>query len=1226
MNNIIFPYNINERMANRKTQAYREALQLANNLGYDTEPLRRQYRGTNTQFWLNQNIQYRNQQRRRDTVYNRALAISRRTGVAISIPITQFGTDYNVWQREVRRLQQQERRNSRFYREAQQARNRVAPILAQVRQPDNLQRQRQQRRARVLRDDIALSRFTVNTKQLVNGATRREFIHNVPDSIRLRLNEDNLNDIRRQILQTLRPHRQAVNGLRVKIMVEDTRTGNIISSSYLANPAEALQRLMIEQLGPKAREYDDDNTFEIGRITIAVFIPPNNIMGGSNSRSIQQANDKWHIVNPKSRFNCVFQSVACCKNFLTNKTLILDTDEAHKKRVRAGKNLKGKIKPSNDNYVDNMTLQEIANWCKYPINLYDNIFKLIKTFKPKNPLSKYQTPIKHYDLQKVGDHCLALIDKKLIKAKYPDFNFNVIETKEEEKEVENTQIKKKRSFDEYNEKIASWDIETSPNAKGEHIPYACSIAWFNYEYGEDTITMINKKSKTLAKDQMVQRWIEVDEEIYNFGVEGNNYVGIVDNEYYHFYDDFNKYKKGEKFDEDDLRCLNNYLERVKKKSIKECRKALISKWVKSEKPIYKSSYKKQEKRTKNIIKSTPEEKQFWGLDCLQRMTKYIHDNKERFNGYTLYAHNGGKYDLPLAIKKAFMESPDFLIEGKGCVELNNAWIGFTLRAKNDRKFKIYFRDSLRLLPMGLAKLTKELKVPHQKLHETINHNDITLINYNTFPQLKTYLTHDVFGLLEVIQKFGQEVFKDLGIDITNCYTGASLSKKNFFKNYYDTKFPVYKLSDDNDKFIRDSYFGGRVECFQMGEVDKCYYYDFTSLYPDVGRKYLPYGEPEIVKFNKAKELDKDFFGWVECLVKTKNTKHIPKHAVLKDDRLIFPIFENWTKINLFSEEIDYEQYEYEFITGIKFKKSRIKQKFFNDGFRNKAKSKAEGNPAMAQAYKIIINSGYGFWGLRTKDRDGVIICEPNSHEYMSYLNTDKLISIREQGDYVLCRIKKDLDVCDFNVSVAAAISSYARSKLHKMLTAIRKVGGKVYYCDTDSVICNININDYPNIKKKFQWDGDGTELGSLKNECDEYIESIVKKEHPNYTKEQINKEVELLSLKENGNFYFDKGILTGCKQYALQKKINYNGKDHTIEIVKCKGYSQKDDKLKFSDMESLNSGINMTQKQTQFRCPKSNYVSESNAFIIKSKVVEKSFRKTYSKGQIFGKYVLPHRI
>jgi hypothetical protein len=522
-----------------------------------------------------------------------------------------------------------------------------------------------------------------------------------------------------------------------------------------------------------------------------------------------------------------------------------------------------------------------------------------------------------------------------------------------------------------------------------------------------------------------------------------------------------------------------------------------------------------------------------------------------------------------------------------------------------------------------------LNVKHKKLDENISHEDITLINYNTFPQLKKYLTHDVFGLLEVIQEFGTKVFNDLGIDITKCFTGASLSKKNFFKNYYDNSKPIYKLSDDNDKFIRDGYFGGRVECFKMGLINKAYYYDFTSLYPDVGRKYLPYGEPEVVKLNKCKKLDKSFFGFVKCLARTKNKKCIPKHAVIKNNRLIFPILENWTELSVFSEELDYEQYEYEFITGIKFKKGRIKQRFFNEGFRNKAISKKNGNPAMAQAYKIIINSGYGFWGLRTKDRDGVIICEPNSHVYMEYLNTDKLISLREHEDYMFCRIKKDLDVNDFNVGVAAAISSYARSKLHSLLTAVRKVGGEIYYCDTDSIICNINLNDFPEIKKKFQWDGNGEELGSLKNECDEYIEKIIKKEFPDklgFTKEFRKNELQKIKDMEGGNNYFDNGILTGCKQYALQKTVKINNKLHIIEIVKCKGYSQKVDKLTFDDMLNLNKGNKMSQEQTQFRCPKSNYVSETKAFVIKSQKVVKSFRKTYSKGQIFQNHVLPFRI
>jgi hypothetical protein len=1148
--------------------AYETSKTLAEELGLDLSPIKAKWRGSTTNYWRQQVKRYSKNIKLRNTRFNRALKLSRETGVPLSLPPNTRGTDQNVWQREIRRIQGQQRRNLSQYRKAQQQRQQLTPILQQVNQI--LPKRRQQQRTKLIKQELneevaqrGFKQYKTNTKLLKNGLTIIKYVHRVPRSLRLRITETWLNEIRQQLYNILNIHRTHIGNNRVSLQVKDRRRydKNIISTSYLLGVDNVLERIMADQIGPYTRGNDsgqEDNPFEIGEIIIKNIIKPENVMGSSSTRSIEQANNKWHIVNPKSKFNCVFQSVAVCRNFNTNKLLLNDTEEASSARIERGKQLKKKVKPSNDNYADNMTIQEICDWTRYPINLYNNVFELIKTFKPKNPLNRYKQKIKYYDIQKVGDHCKALISKKLIEHFHPDFEFKSLTKLEIIKSSNDTMIKKIKKFHKYNDKIASWDIETSLNVNNEHIPYASAIAWYEYEYGEDTVTFRNKKF-------------------------------------------------------------------IRKK---------------------KTEWKKVEERTKNITNRIIKEKQFWGLNCLQEMTTWIYENKEIFNGYTLYAHNGGKYDLPLAIKKAFIESPEFLIEGKGCVELNNAWIGFTLRARNDRKYKIYFRDSFRLLPMGLEKLTKELKVEHQKLTETVNHKDITLLNYNTFPELKKYLTHDVFGLLEVIQKFGSEVYKDLGIDITKCFTGASLSKINFFQNYYNTKYPVYKLSDDNDKFIRDSYFGGRVECFKMGHLlNKCYYYDFTSLYPDVGRLNLPYGEPEIIKLNKAKELPKDFFGWVECLVRTKNKKCIPKHCMISEDRLIFPVFENWTKINLFSEELDFNQYEYNFISGIKFKKAKFKKKFFNEGFVKKAESKKNNNPAMAQAYKIIINSGYGFWGLRTKDRDGVIICEPTSHEYLNYLNTDKLLSVREHNDYMFCRIKKDLDVKDYNVAVASAISSYARSKLHSLLTAIRKVGGHLYYCDTDSVICNININDYPEIKQKFQWDGNGSELGSLKNEADEYVEGVIKKVYSlstelntkplfkelikayNERTERKQKAVfEELCNKEGGNFSWDEGVITGCKQYALKKTITLEGKEHTMEVVKLKGFSQKADKLKFDDMININKRVKMSQNQTQFRCPKSNYISETRSFTIKSKIVNKSFKRCYTKGQIFQDYILPLRV
>ena len=358
---------------------------------------------------------------------------------------------------------------------------------------------------------------------------------------------------------------------------------------------------------------------------------------------------------------------------------------------------------------------------------------------------------------------------------------------------------------------------------------------------------------------------------------------------------------------------------------------------------------------------------------------------------------------------------------------------------------IVFHDSLRLLPAGLAKLCKEFKVEHQKLTETVDHDDITVDNYMSFPQLPKYLENDCKGLYEVLQAFGEQVFtataqdefrgceaytrqifehafdvefkkmrprwlggleldgynselrmafeydgeqhvvfpnwfhkkeeefikgqendrekdrlclendvklyriphwvkfKDLpsyiskligqgvfvhfnrgrkvGINMTACYTGASLSKKSFFAKYYkQQKYPIYSLNHSADKFIRDYYYGGRVEIFHLGRVpgDKFYYYDFTSLYPAMGIKDLPFGEP--VWVNKFDVFE--HFGFASVLVKSR--EHMlhkkPLHGLKEDGKLLFRHFQEWTPLTLFSEElklgIKSGMYEYDIQGGL----------------------------------------------------------------------------------------------------------------------------------------------------------------------------------------------------------------------------------------------------------------------------------------------------------------------
>ncbi len=147
--------------------------------------------------------------------------------------------------------------------------------------------------------------------------------------------------------------------------------------------------------------------------------------------------------------------------------------------------------------------------------------------------------------------------------------------------------------------------------------------------------------------------------------------------------------------------------------------------------------------------------------------------------------------------------------------------------------------------------------------------------------------------------FTKQIYDELQIDVTTCYTRASLAKTTFFRKYYNLKgYPVYTMSDKHDTFIRNEYYGGRVERFNLSEIKdkKIYYYDFTSLYPSEGRKHLPYGKPEKIQFNNSATIPRDFFGFVRCMVRTRDISALPIHACIMNGRLTFPIFEKWAEI------------------------------------------------------------------------------------------------------------------------------------------------------------------------------------------------------------------------------------------------------------------------------------------------------------------------------------------
>ena len=587
------------------------------------------------------------------------------------------------------------------------------------------------------------------------------------------------------------------------------------------------------------------------------------------------------------------------------------------------------------------------------------------------------------------------------------------------------------------------------------------------------------------------------------------------------------------------------------------------------------------------------------------------------------------------------EHSKFAFQDKKSCCSDGRWLRIMLCSKADDKKIIKFQDSLCLLSMSLAKACKEYKTTHQKLPETVNHDEITLDNYHTFPQLENYLKHDVLGLFEVLDIHNKTVFQKSNgkVNMVECLTSATQAKKTFFQNDYDQwNYPIYKPPKDIDDYIRNGYFGGRNECFyQVGKVVyNVYYYDYTSLYPSESRHLLPYG-----KHNFVEKIDIDnFFGFVRCKVRTIDTSRKPIHGVKGKGKLIFPIFENWTELTLFSEEIKLgikeKIYEYEFIDGVEYQSTYVLKDTMVNAFEEKAKAKKEGNNGLAQCNKIIANSTYGFWALNTHNKQGIITGHKDTIDIEKYLENDSLLNISNNGDYTTLKIVSDIEVKDTSIGIASAITSWSRMRLWKLIDAIESKGFEVYYCDTDSIMTNCNLKEHPELMKEFCPDGTGDALGSLKNELHDEVKAHYTKQLKKSDKysnlgcpckecgkkldEGLDKEdkIKLDELFKTNikTEYFDELIMGGLKFYSLMKKLEDGSQ---VEICKIKGgkseWFDNGKKVKLNhEYYKTNNVIRPIVKS--FKCGIRGYLDEANPYAIKVIDVPKQFKFQYNKATL----------
>lgn len=307
--------------------------------------------------------------------------------------------------------------------------------------------------------------------------------------------------------------------------------------------------------------------------------------------------------------------------------------------------------------------------------------------------------------------------------------------------------------------------------------------------------------------------------------------------------------------------------------------------------------------------------------------------------------------------------------------------------------------------------------------------------------LLLYCKNDVILLYELVNKF-QESLKDKKLNLLKC----SYSLATYAVKYYMYKYNKFqkKLPQNIDHLIRESYFGGRCEVFGNAiENEFIYHFDFKGMYSLCMKEQLPTCN---FRYTEVNNINSPGF------YKITFTSNLSLPILpIKTDLLYFPNGQYtgtywYEEIKLFVEEGGIiNKIHFAILCDIDNCLEEFSQEF--DELRSRGS-------CQNIIGKLVINSFYGRLGIQSWGFKDIISSEP-------LLNASSYIKVH---DMYVNKVKTKINTSK-NVAIAAAITSKARIKLYKAFTNVIEGGGRLLYCDTDSVVAafkNKNMLDIKN--------------------------------------------------------------------------------------------------------------------------------------------------------------------
>lgn len=460
----------------------------------------------------------------------------------------------------------------------------------------------------------------------------------------------------------------------------------------------------------------------------------------------------------------------------------------------------------------------------------------------------------------------------------------------------------------------------------------------------------------------------------------------------------------------------------------------------------------------------------------------------------LFAHNVG-FDIPVlqafdylpqcgfTLTNFIVDDPPTVLEFESCPESCGMRSGRVARVvskcqKSHRKLVIidtlnYFRMSLKAL--GKAVGTYKLEIPRTPDGAIA---PITADNQSVWDE---YNKQDVQVLIDAVRLYLKFITEHkLG---PFSITQASQSFAAFRHRFMSHRI----LIDDNEdalRISRSAYYGGRVECFLVGERigAPTYKVDINSMYPYVMREHnYPTQLATVwrnVELDEYQRLREKYLFTAECVIETDE----PVYPVRRNGKLIFPV--GRFPANLSTPEIDYA-IAHNHLKKIKhlavYHNDPIFAEFVDYFYTLRLAAKAANDEQQSFFLKIMMNSLYGKFGQngrkwKTQDQ----MADENAIRVWAEIDADSddVIRFRQIGR-IIQLLEGNSESTNSHPAIASHITANARMYLWSLIlqTGLDADNRRnIYYCDTDSLF----VNEYG--LNRLHSVIDNTRLGALKIE------------------------------------------------------------------------------------------------------------------------------------------------